>query len=61
LSLPRPRAADRMRHAAEDLLTSLPRLLRRKAIHLPKDYAAIASEPDIVRSRAARLYPHHEA
>src|SRR5437667_2709049 len=50
-----------MREVSEDLLTSLPRFFRCKRSDFPQYYSAITSEPCVVRSRAARLYPQREA
>ena len=50
-----------MREVSEDLLTSLPRFFRCKRPDFSQYYSAIASEPCVVRSHAARLYPQREA
>src|SRR6266404_3255801 len=50
-----------MREVSEDLLTSPPRLFRCKRPDFPQYYSAITSEPCVVRSHAARLYPQREA
>src|SRR6266403_1891865 len=50
-----------MREVSEDLRTSLPRFFRCKRPDFAQYYSAITSEPCVVRSHAARLYPQREA
>jgi len=50
-----------VREVSEDLLTSLPRFFRCKRPDSPQYYSAITSEPCVVRSHAAPLYPQREA